>query len=456
MPIKTPMGNEIYAYRKDHPEATWDMVSEHFGLSKSTLKFRELFYRNENDIPPLGRRRRTPKTEKPPTSKKERMSFTDKGFKAELYSVSKRIKSLPQLLEASSADLSKWKVARYTVNVWEGGRKKKIVDLTWTNGVMDGYVEDTGEWQLTDFWQVKAFFEPREEEPYEKALEDLIERVKEHAPVYDTNLLSYAPLADGYLAVINMYDAHFGKRPHRSIKHTLEDAKNEFIRIASATAAQLAISTKPISRILFPLGHDLLHVDNLFDKTSRGTWVETSEDIRLAIDAACEAVTKAVEILSTVAPVDVVAVEGNHDRMQTYWIGKYVDAVFSNHPYISVTQATLERQYYQWGRMGLGLTHDGKNPQQLTTLFPIEARYMWPDIEWTEWLTGHLHHQRGALYAVDSVRGTVVRTIPALCDMDNYHSLHLYVGVQRAAEVLYYHKENGPAGGFPVFVSELA
>jgi len=455
MPIKTPMGDEIYSYRKDHPEATWADTAKHFGLSKSTLKFRESFYRNENDIPPLGRRRRIKTKGVPEKTPAERISFTEKAHSAELYSVSKRIKTLEELIAASQADLSKWQVVRYTINVWEGGRKKKIVDLTWTNGVMDGYVEDTGEWQLTDFWQVKATFEPRKEEPYEKALEDLIERIKQHAPIYDPNLLAYAPLMDGYLAVINMYDAHLGKRPHRSVKHTLEDAKNEFIRIAGAIAAQLATSAKPISRILFPLGHDLLHVDNLFDKTSRGTWVETSEDIRLVIDAACEAIVRAVEILATVAPVDIVAVEGNHDRMQTYWIGKYAEAVFSNHPNVTVTPAKLERQYYQWGRMGLGLTHDGTKPQELTTLFPIEARYMWPDIEWTEWLTGHMHHQRGALYAVDSIRGTVVRTIPALCNMDNYHSLHLYVGVQRAAEVLYYHKENGPAGGFPVFVSEL-
>lgn len=450
-----PTGEEIYSYRKENPGTTWRQLSEKLEVSVGSLRYRELKYRENFGLPPIGLEEGLKTDKSQPKPKGERLSFTDKGFKAELYSISKRIKSLEQLLAASSADLSKWQVSRYTINVWEGGRKKKIVDLTWTNGVMEGYVEDTGDWQLTDFWQVKATLEPRRVEPWEKALDGLIKKIQAHAPLYSSAQFKYKPVVDGYAMVVNLYDAHLGKRPHRSIKYSLENARDDFIRIAQALAAQAARSSKEIEKIIVPVGHDLLHVDGLDDKTSKGTWVETSEDVRDIIDAACMATAKSIESFATVAPVVVIPVEGNHDRMQTYWLTKYLQAFFTNHPNVEVMDCALERQYYQWGKVGLGFTHDGKNPQQLTTLFPIEARYMWPDIEWTEWLTGHMHHQRGALYAVDSVRGTVVRTIPALCDMDNYHSLHLYVGAHRAAEALFYHKENGPAGGFPVFVSEL-
>lgn len=320
---------------------------------------------------------------------------------------------------------------------------------------MDGFVDDTGGWQLTDLWQVKVWFEPRKEEPYEKGLEDLLERIKEHAPRYDPTRFNYTPVVDGYLLVPNLYDAHFGKRPHRSLKYTLDAALEDFIKIGETITARIQAEPKKVSRILFPVGHDMLHVDSLLDKTAKGTWVEMSDDIRLAIDAACEATTQTAEAFATVAPVDIVPVEGNHGPLQTYWLGKVLQSYFRHHPHITVSDMKSERQYYQWGRVGLGLTHNGNKPQELATLFPIEARHMWPDIEWTEWLTGHFHHKKGALYVVDSVRGTVVRTISALCSMDNYHSLHMYVGAHRAADVLYYHKENGPAGSFPVFVSEL-
>ena len=458
-PLKLASGEDIYNFRKDHPELTWKDIGTHYGEPWPTIKDREFKHRKKHGLSGLSVNQSKRLTDDVPPEwkggRKHRLNFTEKGFKAEVYSESDRIKSLDDLLSASNTDLGKWKVTRHTINVWEGGRKKKAVDLTWNNGVMDGFVEDTGDWQLTDFWQVKAFLEPREEAPYEEALRDLIKQVEAHAPVYDSDRFRYTPVAGGNLAIPNLYDAHFGKRPHRSVSYSLEQAKTDFIRIAEAVAVQLKQGSKIVDQIVFPVGQDILHVDNLFDKTSRGTWVEASEDARNAIDAACEATALAAEVFATVAPVIIYPVEGNHDRLQTYWLGKYLEAFFSKHPHVHVQPTKLERQYHQWGRVGIGMTHDGRKPQDLAGLFPIEARYMWPDIEWTEWLTGHLHHQRGALYAVDSIRGTVVRTISGLCDMDNYHSLHLYVGAHRAADVLYYHKENGPAGSFPVFVSEL-
>jgi hypothetical protein len=459
-PSKPPSGEDIYIFRKTFPELSWKDVGIHYGEPLKTVKNREFRYRKKQGLPGLAvnqsKRFIDDISDKPKIGGKHKLKFTEKGFKAEIYSESDRIRSLDELLSASNTDLGKWKVARHIINVWEGGRKKKVVDLTWNNGVMDGFVEDSGDWQLTDFWQVKAFLEPREEEPYEEALKALIEKVEKYAPVYEPSLFSYKAINDGYLLIPNLYDAHFGKRSHRSRRYTLETARSDFIKIAKAIAAQIYENPKIPSQIMFPIGHDLLHVDNVNDKTSWGTWVEMSADIREAVDMACDAAVTSIETFATVAPVEVIPVEGNHDRLMTYWMGKYLQAFFSKHPNVKVRDMKLERQYYQWGRVGIGLTHDGSKPQELATLFPIEARYMWPDIEWTEWLTGHFHHKRNALYAVDSVRGTVVRTIPGLCDMDNYHSLHLYVGAHRAADVLYYHSENGPAGSFPIFVSELS
>lgn len=452
MPTKKPTGSEIYAFKKNNPDFTWPDLEEHYGEKFENLRNRERHYRKKLSLPPIGHKKRDDKDDPPPKNTHQ-VKFTDKGSSAEAYSISKRINTLDKLVDACQADLTKWRVAKFIANVWESGRKKKVIDLTWNEGTMDGFVEDTGGWELTALWQVKAWFEPRQEEPIEKALEALIERVKVHAPKYEVSS-QYKSIDDGYLLVPNLYDAHFGKRS-RDNGYTIYDARDDFIKIVKAIAGQVVSGRRPISRIMFPVGHDLLHVDNLNDTTTKGTWVEMSSDIRVAIEVVCEAVTQAVEIFATIAPVDVVPVESNHDRLQMYWLSKYLDAFFNHHEGVNVYDLKLERQYYQWGRVGLGLTHQAKSPAELATLFPVEARQMWADIEWSEWLTGHFHHQRGALYAVDSVRGTVIRTVPALCNGDNYHSLHLFVGSHRAAEVMYYHKENGPAGIFPVFVSEL-
>lgn len=455
MPPNKPTGSDVYEFKKKNPELTWTDVGKHYGENAETLRSRARYYRKKRGFIPLGGTK--PRKEEhpllPPRMPKHQLKFIDKGFSAEAYSTSTRIRTLDQLIDACEADLDIWQVSKFIANVWESGRKRKVVDLTWNDGVMDGFVEDSGEWQLTDLWQIKAWFEPRLEEPFEKALEDLIEKVKKHAPAH-ASPSDYNPSTGGYLLVPNLYDAHFGKRS-RNNGHTIHDTGSDFINIIKSIAAQASSDVRPVSQVMFPIGNDLLHVDGLDDTTTKGTWVQMSADLRDTIEVVCATIAESIEILSDLAPVDVIPVEGNHDQLQMYWLTKYLQAYFVNHKGVNVYDLTLERQYYQWGKVGIGLTHQAKSPQELATIFPVEARYMWADIEWSEWLTGHFHKQRGALYAVDSIRGTVVRTIPALCDKDNYHSLHLFVGNHRAAEVMYYHKENGPAGIFPVFVSEL-
>jgi hypothetical protein len=257
-----------------------------------------------------------------------------------------------------------------------------------------------------------------------------------------------------YLLVANIYDAHVGRRSYNG-EYTIKQAGEDFVKAVRGLANLAGVSGRKFSRVLFPVGHDILHADNIQGTTTKGTWVEMSADLRDAITVVCSALPEAIEIMATVAPVDVVPVESNHDRIQVHWLAQFLGAYFKNHPNVTVTVDRAERQYYQWGRVGLGMTHAATKAADLANTFAVEARYMWADITWTEWLTGHMHRERGALYAVDSLRGTVIRTIPAFCDTDTYEMLHLFIGNHRAAEALIYHKVNGPAGSFPVFVNEL-
>ena len=390
--------------------------------------------------------------DKPPGGAKHQVKFEVDGQHAVATSISPRIKTLSQLLDACEVDLDMWRVDHFLANVWEMGRKRKVVDLRWDNGVMDGFVDDDGDWNLTDLWQVKAWFIPREEYPYEAALDDLITYLDQHVPAFD-NIPQLKQSGD-YLLVANIYDAHVGRRSYNG-EYTIDKASRDFVRGARGLARMAKASGRKFSRVLFPVGHDILHADNIHGTTTKGTAVEMSADLRDAITAICQAIPEAIEILAAVAPVDVVPVESNHDRIQVHWLAQFLGAFFKNHPNVSVVIDRSERQYYQWGRVGLGLTHAATKPPDLANAFAVEARHMWADISWTEWLTGHMHKERGALYAIDSYRGTAIRTIPAFCEADTYEKLHLFVGNHRAAEGLIYHKQNGPAGSFPVFIDEL-
>lgn len=424
-------GEEILRYKT---KATWKETAQHFGITYDAARSRARRFEKTHD--------------------REKVKFEDRGNYAVATCESKRIKTLEQLLDEIEVDTSAWRVSRWLANTWTMGRKHKIVDLTWKDGRMDGFVDDDGEWNVLDNWQVKAWFEPREEAPYEIALENLIEELRSDPPSYIYPEIPKKFPSGEYLLVVNIYDAHIGKRSYDGT-YTVTKAGEDFVKAAKALASQAVAGNKKISRILFPIGHDILHADNMQGTTTKGTWLEMSADIRDAIDVVCRTLPKAIEQFGSIAPVDVIPVESNHDKLQVHWLTKFLDAYFSNHPNVHVRTKRAERQYYQWGRVGLGLSHAAKPAVDMLGTMAVEARQMWADIKWSEWLTGHLHKQRGALYAVESSRGTVVRTIPAMCDLDSYHLLCLYVGEHRAAEAMYYHADNGPAGGFPIFIDEL-
>lgn len=66
------------------------------------------------------------------------------------------IKTLDQLLEAGQVDLDVWRVERWVLNKWPVGAKAEQKDLTFSAGVMDGYVKSDG-LTVAQLFQVKAW-----------------------------------------------------------------------------------------------------------------------------------------------------------------------------------------------------------------------------------------------------------------------------------------------------------
>lgn len=442
---------EIYnAYLDDireYGEPRWDRIADTIPhIELSVRQIRRIARNIYNDIHPS-----LPDDDDGlPKSSEESVRFKITGNTAEASSTSKRIKTLDQLLEACDADLQLWRVDRHVVNVWEMGRKKKVVDLKWNDGRADGYVKDSGEWNQAQNWQVKANFVPRREYPLKRAVDDIIKQVHRHAPQYDVD----EPLMQGgkYLFVPSLYDTHFGNRNGIS----LEQAGQDYKKVGLALMKGAMGSPKVIDRILFVVGQDFLHSDNIQGTTTRGTWVETSEDIRNVIAVACQSIVYVIEQMASLAPVDIIPVESNHDRLGVYWLGLFLDAWFRHYKNVSVRQEIMPRKYYAYGKTLLGLDHgDAGKPDRLLGMMAVEQPKLWGNSTYREWLRGHFHQKQKMIYPVTTDMGVTVRVLPALCDTDNYHKLHMFTGGKRAAEGLYYHKDHGPAGEFPVFVDEL-
>lgn len=379
--------------------------------------------------------------------------FVEHRLHADAFGVSDRKYTLDEFIAEIGADMTVWQVAHWEARHYSAPRKHTIKDLTFDDGKISGSIQDSGRMVVQPMWSYAVKFVPREAAPVEHALEQVIARLSNVAPRLPVP--SYRLSAADYLMVPNLYDAHFNKRSADG-QYTIARAAHDFKAVADAVVARVGKLGMSVERILFPAGNDALHADNLQGTTTDGTWLELAADQRDAIDALLDAYEYAVRRLGEIAPVDVMVVESNHDRLSSFWLGKVLAALFGGAEHITVDATNKPRKFYRYGATLIGLEHGDKiRPRDLAALMAMEAPEEWAMTRYREWLRGHVHHSAGMYYPITSDSGVTARVIPALCPPDVYHVLHGYVGSHRAAEVLFYHRDHGPAGSFPVFVDEV-
>lgn len=405
------------------------------GINFNTARRMVGRYIKESGRDSLHKRHKT-RSDTPPQRKREQVRFEDFGDEAEATSVGTRIKTLDQLKAACEVDERIWEVDTWTANKWEVGTKTR-----------------TGKIVIEPLFQVKARLKRRQGAEVTGALEALLAQIRAAAPRVRTPRASV--VVGNHLLIPSLYDAHVNKRSSDSL-YTIEQAARDFMVVADALASKALSLGMTIERVLFPVGNDALHSDNLAGDTTDGTRLEVAGDPRDAVSALIDAYTHAFLYFAEIAPVDAVVVESNHDRFSSYWLGKTLEARFWNDARITVNTENIPRKYYRYGKTMIGLHHGDKQKlERLAVLMATEAPEMWAQTTHRQWMQGHVHYAAGMFYPVTESHGVSVRVIPALCPPDRWHVLRGFVGSNRAADAQFVHREHGPAGTFPVFVDEV-
>lgn len=60
-----------------------------------------------------------------------------------------------EVMAVAGLDPDEWVITSSNVNLWQMGRKHKVVDLEWVNGKADGFVRDDGELKKTYLYQIE-------------------------------------------------------------------------------------------------------------------------------------------------------------------------------------------------------------------------------------------------------------------------------------------------------------
>ena len=255
----------------------------------------------------------------------------------------------------------------------------------------------------------------------------LIDKFKEiPTPVsvqFDQELV---PVRSQHLTVVGFTDLHIGK-----VTLEPEDRMEAMHRRAISTvktAIQRSVMLWGIpERWVIPCGSDLLHIDTYLKTTTKGTPQDSEDPLDILVEAYA-VMQQVIEALSTHAPVTIVALSGNHDRLLGLSVGLMLKARYYNDPRVDVDLAKTGYAYLRYENSLLGFHHgDGVKNEELPRIMSRDRAKDWSDCEggW-EWFTGHLHHFNSKEYY-----GCRVWTMPALCGTDKWHRHKGYVGSKR-------------------------
>lgn len=268
--------------------------------------------------------------------------------------------------------------------------------------------------------------------------------IENHSPHYPS--IKRKIKLNNHLLVINPADIHIGKYANH-----LETGDGYNVEIACERVLEglqgLINKSKgfEVDRVLFCVGNDILHIDNVYNTTTAGTnqdvdgkWWEHFE-IALALYVKC------VEILREIAPVDVIHSMSNHDYQSGFHLAHALKSWFRNDSEVTFDISVAHRKYYQYGKNLIGLEHgDGAKMANLPLTMAQERPLLWSETTHRYWYLHHLHHKvkHKWLDAKDFI-GVTVEYMRSPSGTDSWHSRKGYVGVPRAVEGFLHQKDSG-------------
>lgn len=363
----------------------------------------------------------------------------------------KRIKTLNDLLEACEVDANEWEVVTWECNKWEVGRKDRSIDWSSKNGVGTGKVKDTGKIFVEPLFQVKAKLARRKiENDLVKQKNVLLAELKKYSPTVKTVATDTFIKYKSNLLEICIFDPHFGKLAWREETDEDYDLKIAEKRVKEAVADLLTrINLDTVKRILLPIGNDLINIDNRNNTTFAGTPQDSDCRYMKIIKAVKRILVDIIDNLSSIAPVDVIVVPGNHDTTSSFMMGEILEAFYHNNDRVFIDNAPKLRKYYQFGQNSIQFTHGNEEKHEsLLAIFATEQPKLWAATKFRFAQLGHFHKNKKLIHAsVDEHQGFQIQILPSLSGTDFWHKSKGYSSLKQAKAFLF-DPEKGQVGEF--------
>ena len=291
------------------------------------------------------------------------------------------------VMGAHNLNSDEWTVVSFTSNAWQ-------------SQVKDG--------QKMVLWQSKITVRPRTKSEITFADVDRYFANKDlTAPVVSVKS-DYDP--DGEILEICIPDLHAGLlswRYETGEDYDLNIAKRRFFEAIGDIVARCQGCS--FSKIVFVTLGDLLHTDNDNQTTTKGTFQQVDGRLAKIFDYTLDMMIDGIRMLAEIAPVEVVYICGNHDRVLGYTLIKATEKAFTGNDRVVFDVTPNPQKFRIFGVTLIGWTHGDMPKKNMQGWLQDRARKEFGQCEYAEIHSGHYHSEQ-----VLEVAGVKIRYMPNL------------------------------------------
>jgi hypothetical protein len=192
------------------------------------------------------------------------------------------------------------------------------------------------------------------------------------------------------------------------------------------------------SKILFVTLGDLLHTDNDVQTTTKGTFQQVEGRLAKIFDRTLDMVIDAIQILSEVAPVEVIYICGNHDRVLGYTLIKAAEKAFLKNERVSFDVSPNPQKFRLIGQTLIGWTHGDMSKKNMQNWLQDRARKEFGQSKYAEIHSGHFHSDQ-----VIEAGGVKIRYMPNIASASYWEHQQGFPNTIKTVVCYRWHRENG-------------
>ena len=241
---------------------------------------------------------------------------------------------------------------------------------------------------------------------------------------------------------ISIADFHLAKKTLEG--ETIKEKKEQYLDVLCDLIDKVR-SNFMINKIVFPISNDFFHTDNYQNQTTAGTPQDVLTGYDNEYEEGFDLLVQAINYLQEVCyNVEVILVQGNHDRTKSFYLAHALEVFFSNNAKIKFQREHSVTKSVVLGNTFIGYHHGNCKIDDLPLLFATgKDAFKFGSCKYREVHTGDKHH-----YMAKEIKGVRIQQMPSLSGTDRWHADNNFVNSIRAGIVLIYDVLLGKIGEY--------